>query len=111
MKNAYSTPLIVSRVSVTGLPSRVIVLSAVPPNVAGSIARRPVAPAPTPILNERRLLLHEIASNVEPLRPSSHVSIWRLVTTGTPRAFADATIAFAPGEFTTSVCMFALNAP
>ena len=50
-------------------------------------------------------------SNVEPLRPSSQVSICCAVTTGTPRALAEATIAVAPGELTASVCMFALNAP
>jgi hypothetical protein len=45
------------------------------------------------------------------LRPSSHVSIWAAETTGTPRAMAASTIAWAPVCGAESVCMFAVNAP
>jgi len=40
--------LIVSRVKVIGAPSRVIALSALPAKEAGTMPRRPVAPAPRP---------------------------------------------------------------
>ena len=79
--------------------------------MAGSIARSPVAPAPIAVRKLNVVPFQLSCSNVEPLRPSSQVSICCAVTTGTPRALAEATIAVAPGELTASVCMFALNAP
>src|SRR5262245_4652205 len=82
---AGDTPL--SRLVNTRLPAR-----------AGSIACSPFAPVPRVTLNvsTREAASHEIPVNDDPLRPSSHVSICRADTTGTPRASADVTIASEP---------------
>jgi hypothetical protein len=57
------------------------------------------------------LPLHARPVNAEPFRPSSHSSICRPVTTGTPRAWADATIASDMAEGGQSPWTFAVNAP
>src|SRR5262245_12447615 len=104
-------PLIVWRVKATGLPFSVIPLSDPPTTTVGSIACRPFAPVPTATLKVSTLPLHVIDWNDDPLRPSSQVSIWRALTTGTPRDCADATIAsdpIDPSDGLKSVCMFAV---
>ena len=47
----------------------------------------------------------------ESFRPSSHSSIWRPETMGTPRAWAEATMATEPAWLAEVVCMLAVNAP
>jgi len=49
--------------------------------------------------------------NDEPLRPSSQASSCFALTTGTPRAFAEATIAEAWLSVDPSAWMFAVNTP
>ena len=90
-------PLIVCVAKLTGWPLRAIACSAPVGPLAGSIAWSPVAPAPWATLKLRRPPLKASPWKDDALRPSSHVSIWRAETTGTPRACAAAMIASAPG--------------
>ena len=101
----------VSVVNVAGFPSRVNDARWFPPDDAGSIARRPLAPAPASIVKLRVVPSRKIDWNDEASRPSSQVSIWRPETTGTPWACADATMASDPLEAALSVCMFAVKTP
>ncbi len=110
-KNAYSTPLIVWVVVGTCTPSRLTLVRLPVAELIGSIARRPFAPAAWLTLKLSLFALKEIAPNEDWLRPSSHCSICLAETTGTPRAWAEATIAFAPSLTALSVCMFAVKTP
>src|SRR5215213_8603432 len=105
----------VCSVKATVEPFTAIVMIGDPFADAGTIACRPLAPAPTAIENDSRLLPFQvIALNDEPLRPSSHSSICRAVITGTDRACADARIASEPvwpSDGLKSVCMLAVKAP
>jgi hypothetical protein len=49
--------------------------------------------------------------HVEALRPSSHVSIWRAETTGTPWASAELTTEVDVSVETKSVCALTVNTP
>ena len=75
------------------------------------MAWRPFAPAPTAMPKLSTPLVQERPVNDEPLRPSSQVSICFAVTTGTLRAFAEATMAAAWVSVEPSVWMFAVKAP
>ena len=59
----------------------------------------------------RTLFDQVIGPNAVAFRPSTHVSNWLADTTGTPRACADATMAWEPGCTAVSVCMLATKAP
>jgi hypothetical protein len=105
-------------VHVTGLPARVRLVRG--PVVAlegrSTWAWGVVLPTPAPraTVKESVLPLQESEPNEEPLRPSSQSSIWVAVTTGTPRAWAAATMAAEPAAATllpTSVCMLAVTTP
>ena len=103
-KNAYSTPLTTLTVKATGFAPSVIVPRTLLPERVGNIACRPVAAglALTVKLSVFRLPL--MLPNDEEFRPSSQVSIWRLVTIGTPRATAELTTASAAADEAASVC-------
>ena len=75
------------------------------------MACRPFAPAATAMPKVSTPPLQVMSWNDEPLRPSSQVSICFAETTGTPRAFAEATIAAAWLSVEPSVWMFAVKAP
>ena len=74
-----------------------MLLSPSEPKFVGSMARRLLALVPTVTVKLRTLPLQESELNEDPLRPSSHCSICNEVTTGTPRAWAEATMYDAPG--------------
>src|SRR5882672_4458122 len=79
--------------------------------VVGTIARRPFAPLPGLIVKLSLSPLQPIDPNEDWLRPSSQVNIWRAETIGTPRAWAEATIASDPADAASSVCMLAVKTP
>ena len=95
-KNAYRTPLTVSRVEPICLPSRVIARNVLPPNDVGQHPAQALGagggrdteaePAAAPLDRLER-------GAVATVEPGEHLAT---ETTGTPRAFADATIASEP---------------
>src|SRR4029079_18054792 len=98
-------------VNVTGDPPRVIPARTPTEDVVGSIACRPLAPAPTAIVKLSVLPDHASDPNDDPFRPSSHVSSCFADTTGTPLAMAALTMVCWPGWLALSVCMFAVTTP
>ena len=110
-KNAYSIPLMVCVVYVAECPLRVSPVKGPAADVAGSIPCSPFVLAPSVTVKPRTPPLHESEPNDEASRPSSHCSIWRPETTGTPRALAEAMIASDPLDAAVSVCILAVNAP
>ena len=90
---AYSWPLTVVSVKVTGLPARLIAVSVRPPGpLVGTMPVSEVAPTPTPTENVRVSVFQASPENDDALRPSSQVSSWRAAITGTPRDWADARV-------------------
>ena len=77
------------------------------------MASSPFAPPAGATLKRSRPPLKPTSRKDDPLRPSSQSSICSAETTGTPRAFAAATMAAAPGcgTFAASVCMLAVKTP
>ena len=71
----------------------------------------PLAPAPTEMLKVSTSPLQTRSSKVEELRPSSHLSICRAEMTGTPRAWAENTMASESDSSPLSLWMFAVMAP
>ena len=114
-------PLIVrtvSDVSGRGTPPELKPTSLSTPARIGSMACSPLAPSARAIENASVWPFHDWIVNDEPLRPSSHVSICRAETTGTPRFRAAPTIWSEPffeslpsSLLLKSVCMFAVNTP
>src|SRR3989442_10895512 len=97
-KPAYSTPLTVSLAKEIGVLLHIRAASLPTADLAGTKARNPLAPTPGLIVKRSVWPLQATIANVEPLRASSHSSIWRAEMTGTCRACADATIASESSE-------------
>jgi hypothetical protein len=97
-------PLMVCTLNATALPARETAVSTEPPDRKGSIAWMPLVLAPAEIEKPRVEPFQVNEPNEDELRPSSQFSIWRLDTTGTPRAFADAITVVDSGMIATSVC-------
>jgi hypothetical protein len=95
---AYVMPLMVWAVNETGLPLKVILLSAPVGPVTGNIARKFLAPVACVTLKLSVLPLHANDPKEELFRPSSHVNICNEDTIGTPFVCAEVTTSGAiPG--------------
>ena len=110
-KNAYGMPLMICVVYTTGTALRLISDSGPIAEFSGTIACILRDPAAAVIMKLSLFPLHASPPNEEPLRPSSHVSICCADTTGTPCAWADATMASEPGCGDDSRCMFVVKTP
>ena len=108
---SYRTPFTICLVVATGAPPRVRATSDPPGTSDGTIASRPRARGARSTVKDSWFPAYETPPNDDAFRPSSQSSICRAVTTGTLRACASATIAFAPACTLWSVCMFVVNTP
>ncbi len=87
----------------TALPPCARLVSTLAPERRGSMPCSPLAAGLRETLKLNALPLQLIALKAEALRASSQASIWRADTTGTPRAWAEATTASDSGMLSTSV--------
>src|SRR5262245_3119788 len=100
-----------------GLPSCLIPFAASGPTAedVGTIACSPLAVPPGVIVNVRTRATESHGAGPKPnddvLRPSSHWSICRADTTGTPACTAAPTMASETADAGRSVCAFTVNAP
>src|SRR5262245_15556889 len=108
---AHCTPLRVLMAKATGVPLRARPVSVLVPHCAGTIACNPLAPTPTFTVKPSVVPSQVSDANDDAFRPSSHVSICRAETIGTPRACAEARMASEPDDSTESVCMLAVKTP